>query len=162
MWFTVFCCISTALSLYCVLKRVNRRTVELAVQLAVHEAKKEFQGRNAAMASQLASKEEELVKARKLAQLHEAVPTRRVPAAAATAAAAAAAVAVAAKVAASKFPAAKRAVPAGRAAPTATGAEEKPSHETFDVFAMSRPFTDTSYDALMAVSDVVRVEPAAM
>jgi hypothetical protein len=29
-----------------------------------------------------------------------------------------------------------------------------------NVFEMSRPFTDTSYDALLATSDVVKIEPA--
>jgi hypothetical protein len=28
------------------------------------------------------------------------------------------------------------------------------------VFEMSRPFTDTSYDALLASSNIVKIEPA--
>ena len=46
----------------------------------------------------------------------------------------------------------------------ATGAakvpERKLKQDPLNVFEMSRPFTDTSYDALLATSDVVRVEPA--
>jgi hypothetical protein len=34
--------------------------------------------------------------------------------------------------------------------------------DPLNVFEMSRPFTDTSYDALLASSDVVKVEPGAM
>lgn len=139
MLFTIFCCISTGFSVYCILRRFNQRTVDLAVHAAVHEVKKDFHQRNATMVSQLAAKERELLKARELVKLHEAVPT---PA---------------------------RAVPRATGAATATataasprGPAAKPEREPLDVFAMSRPFTDTSYDALLAVSDVVKVEPAAM
>ena len=34
--------------------------------------------------------------------------------------------------------------------------------DPLNVFEMSRPFTDTSYDALLATSDVVKVEPGAL
>lgn len=131
--FTIFCCISTALCMYCVLKRLNQRTVDLAVHAAVHEAKKEFQGRNATMVAQLASKERELNTARELVKLHEAVPTPT-----------------------------RSAMPSPSTTPAGKGSDEEPKREGLDVFAMSRPFTDTSYDALLAVSDVVKVEPAAM
>jgi|SRR5450755_3445109 len=133
MFFTIFCCVSTGLCVYCVLKRVNQRTVELAVHSAVHEVKKEIQDRNATMVAQLGAKERELTKARELVKLHEAVPTPAMPSR-----------------------------PATPASPSARSADTKPHREGMDVFAMSRPFTDTSYDALLAVSDVVKVEPAAM
>jgi hypothetical protein len=132
MLFTIFCCISTALLVFCVLNRINKRTVELAVHAAVHEAKKDFLAQSSSSASQLtaqvAAKERELTKARELVKLHEAVP--------------------------STMPAAKGA--------GAKGKDKKAPREGLEVFAMSRPFTDTSYDALLASSDVVKVEPASM
>jgi hypothetical protein len=131
MFFTIFCCISTGLAVYCILKRMNKRAIDLAVHSAVHEVKKELHDRNATMVAQLAGKEGELNKARDLVKLHEAVPTRALPA-------------------------------TRTAAASARSSSEKPQREALDVFAMSRPFTDTSYDALLAVSDVVKVEPAAM
>ena len=134
MLLTLFACISTALCVYCVLKRVNQRSIELAVHAAMHEVKKEFQERNATMVSQLATKERELQKARELVKLHESVPTPASPPVRSTATAA--------------------------APPAAAKGKQHP--EGLDVFQMSRPFTDTSYDALMAVTDVVRVEPASI
>ncbi|HEY4956894.1 MAG TPA: hypothetical protein VII31_03695 [Caldimonas sp.] len=132
MFFTIFCCISTALLVFCVLNRINKRTVELAVHAAVHEAKKEFLAQSSSstnqMAAQVAAKERELTKARELVKLHEAVP--------------------------STMPAAKSS--------SAKGKDKKAPREGLEVFAMSRPFTDTSYDALLATSDVVKVEPASM
>jgi hypothetical protein len=129
MLLTIFCCISTALTVFCVLNRINKRTIELAVHAAVHEARKDFHERNSAMITQLATKERELNKAREMVKLHEAVPTLRRPEAPAT--------------------------------PTKASQEEL-RKEGLDMFAMSRPFTDTSYNDLLAVSDVVKVEPAAM
>ncbi len=129
MWFTIFCCFSTGLAVFCVLNRINKRTVELAVHAAVHEAKKEFLAQNSSsatkMTAQVAAKERELAKARELVKLHEAVP--------------------------SSLPAAK-----------VKGKDKKAPREGLEVFAMSQPFTDTSYDALLASSDVEKVEPAGM
>jgi len=126
MLFTILCCVSTGLTIYCILKRVNQQTVKLAVHAAVHEARREFHEREGVMIAQLAAKERELAKARGLVKLHETVPTM--------------------------------AAPAARAARAAT----KTKRDGLEMFEMSRPFTDTSYDALMAGADVVKVEPAAI
>lgn len=138
MLFTIFCCFSTGLAVYCILKRVHRRSVEIAVRLAVREVEKEYESRNDAMIAQLSAKEGELAKARKLVKLHEAVPviSRATPSPAAKTAA--------------RPPEAPMRVP-----------ERKLKQDPLNVFEMSRPFTDTSYDALLATSDVVKVEPAA-
>lgn len=139
MLFTLFCCFSTGLAVYCILKRVHQRSLEIAVRLAVREVEKEYERRNDAMIAQLTAKEGELAKARNLVKLHEAVPT-------------------VARTASS---------PAARPTAKATGEapmrvpERRPKQDPLNVFEMSRPFTDTSYDALLATSDVVRVEPAA-
>ena len=133
MLFTIFCCISTGLAVYCILNRVHQRSLEIAVRLAVREVEKEYEQRNMAMIAQLSAKEGELVKARGLVKLHEAVPTMARPAAA------------------------RAAAPS-----TASGVSAKKlKQDPLNVFEMSRPFTDTSYDALLATSDVVKVEPAA-
>ncbi len=131
MLFTLFCCISTGLAVYCILNRVHRRNVEIAVRLAVRDAEKEFEQLHMGVLAQLSSKESELLKARGLVKLHEAVPSvaRPAPAKAVTSKAAS--------------------VPAKRL-----------KQDPLNVFEMSRPFTDTSYDALLASSDVVKVEPA--
>jgi hypothetical protein len=139
MLFTIFCCLSTGLAMYCILKRVHRRSVEIAVRLAVREVEKEYEGRNGAMIAQLNAKEGELVKARNLVKLHETVPTMARPAPSQAA-----------------KPVAK---PGG--SPPAKLPERKLKQDPLNVFEMSRPFTDTSYDALLATSDVVKVEPAA-
>ena len=143
MLFTIFCCFSTGLVVYCVLKRVHRKSIEIAVSLAVREVEKEYEGRNDAMKAQLSAKDGELTKARNLVKLHEAVPTmpRAAPAQAARSAAAA--------------PAAR-----GTGSPPARLPERKLKQDPLNVFEMSRPFTDTSYDALLAPSDVVKIEPA--
>ena len=138
MLFTIFCCISTGLAMYCILKRVHQRSVEIAVRLAVREVEKEYEGRNDAMIAQLNAKEGELVKARNLVKLHEAVPTMARPASSQAA-----------------KPVAK---PGG--SPPAKLPERKLKQDPLNVFEMSRPFTDTSYDALLASSDVVKIEPA--
>jgi hypothetical protein len=131
MLFTLFCCISTGLAVYCILNRVHKRSVEIAVRLAMREAEKEYEHRHMEMLAQLSSKEGELVKARGLVKLHEAVPTMMRPA------------------------------PARKPAPAATAAPAKKlKQDPLNVFEMSRPFTDTSYDALLASSDVVKIEPA--
>jgi hypothetical protein len=130
MLFTIFCCISTGLAVFCILNRINKRTVELAVHAAVHEAKKEFHANSSGVFAELAAKERELSKARELVKLHEAVPTLGRPR-----------------------------PPAG--APPAKPVK-RPPQDPLNVFEMSRPFTDTSYDALLASSDVVKVEPGTM
>ena len=137
MLFTIFCCFSTGLAVYCILKRVHRRSLEIAVRLAVREVEKEYEGRKDVMMAQLNAKEGELVKARNLVKLHEAVPTMARPAPAPTA-----------------KPVAR---PGG--SPPAKPPERKLKQDPLNVFEMSRPFTDTSYDALLATSDVVKIEP---
>ena len=132
MLFTIFACVSTGLAMYCILNRVHRKSVEIAVRLAVREVEKDFEHRNLAMIAQLGAKEGELVKARKLVKLHETVPTMSRPA---------------------------------PARPTPAAASDSPPKKLkqgpLNVFEMSRPFTDTAYDALLASSDVVKVEPVA-
>jgi len=130
MLFTLFCCFSTGLAVFCILNRLNKRTVELAVQAALGEAKSELRADNSGLLAQLAAKDRELNKARQLVKLHEAVPTR---------------------------------APARTAAGSPPAKPVKrPPQDPLNVFEMSRPFTDTSYDALLATSDVVKVEPGAM
>ena len=143
MLFTIFCCFSTGLVVYCILKRVHRKSIEIAVSLAVREVEKEYEGRNDAMIAQLNAKEGELVKARNLVKLHEAVPTmpRAAPATAAK-------------------PGATKPVARPTGSPPAKLPERKLKQDPLNVFEMSRPFTDTSYDALLASSDVVKIEPA--
>ena len=139
MLFTIFCCFSTGLVVYCILKRVHKKSVEIAVSLAVRVVEKEYEGRNHAMIAQLNAKEGELTKARNLVKLHESVPTMARPAASAP-----------------------RAAPAARptGSPPAKLPERRLKQDPLNVFEMSRPFTDTSYDALLATSDVVKIEPA--
>lgn len=140
MLFTICCCFSTGLAVYCILKRVHQRSLELAVRMAVREAEKEFEVRSGEMITQLAAKEGELAKARNLVKLHETVPTMARPAP------------VAARSVAAK--------PRGEAPMRVP--ERKLKQDPLNVFEMSRPFTDTSYDALLASSDVVKVEPSAL
>jgi hypothetical protein len=139
MLFTIFCCFSTGLTVYCILKRVHRNAIELAVRLAVREVEKEYENQNLAEAAKLnarlTAKEGELAKARTLVKLHETVPVT----------------------------APRSASPASAQKPASGAAkvpERKLKQDPLNVFEMSRPFTDTSYDALLASSDVVRVEPA--
>ncbi|MDQ6639651.1 MAG: hypothetical protein M3Z15_08305 [Pseudomonadota bacterium] len=134
MLFTILCCFSTGLAVYCILKRVHRRSVDIAVRLAVREVEKEYQNRNDAMIAQLSAKEGELAKARNLVKLHETVPALARPA--------------------PVVPAKKTGVGPPAIPP------KKLKQDPLNVFEMSRPFTDTSYDALLASSDVVKVEPA--
>lgn len=141
MWVTILCSFSTGLAVYCILTRVHRKTTEIAVRLAVREAEKEFENQSQAVAAkltaQISAKESELAKARNLVRLHETVPVpvARRPAAPAPG---------------------QKPVPAAAKAP-----ERRLKQDPLNVFEMSRPFTDTSYDALLASSDVVKVEPAA-
>ena len=110
--------------------------MEIAVRLAVREAEKEFEGRNAAMKSQLSLKEDELKKARELVKLHQVVPSRARPTPIAT---------------------------AGQARSPAKGApalsrKEQLKREGLEVFAMTRPFTDTSFGELLRTTEVVKIE----
>ncbi len=136
MLFTIFCCISTGLSLYCILHRFNKRTLDLAVHAAVHEVKKELHERHSTMLAQMASKERELSRMRELLKLHEAVP--------------------------SPMSSGARAAPAAAAAAPGTKPAKKKPREGYELFEMSRPFTDTSYNDLLMATDVVKVEPAGM
>src|SRR3954452_6595652 len=81
MLFTIFCCISTGLAVYCILKRVHRNATEIAVRLAVREVEKEYENQNLAEAAKLnaklTAKEGELAQARTLVRLHETVPVPR-------------------------------------------------------------------------------------
>src|SRR5438128_1298014 len=83
MLFTIFCCISTGLCVYCIASRVNKRALEIAVRLAVRDIEKEYEGREATLMAQLNKKltgaEGELQKARNLVKLHEAVPAYSPP-----------------------------------------------------------------------------------
>jgi hypothetical protein len=133
MFFTIFCCISTGLTLYCILNRFNKRSMELAVHAAVHEVKKELHERHSAVIAQLTVKERELSRLRELLKLHEAIPSARVPGA-----------------------------PAALAASAGSRAGKKKPREGYELFEMSQPFTDTSYNALLAATEVVKVEPAGM
>ncbi len=138
MLFTICCCFSTGLVVYCILKRVHRRDREIAVGLAVRDIEKEYEARYGAMIAQLTAKDGELAKVRNLVKLHEAVPTlgRSTPS-----------------------PASRTGAKPGGEAPMRVP-ERKLKQDPLNVFEMSRPFTDTSYDALLATSDVVKVEPA--
>jgi len=139
MLFTIFCCFSTGLAVYCILGRVHRKSIELAVRMAVREVEKEYENQNIAVAAKLTAKltakEGELAQARNLVKLHETVPVR--PARSASSAS-------------SQKP----------ATAAAKAPERKLKQDPLNVFEMSRPFTDTSYDALLATSDVVKIEPA--
>ena len=142
MLFTLFCCFSTGLVVYCILKRVHRKSIEIAVSLAVRDVEKEYEGRNHAMIAQLNAKEGELTKARNLVKLHESVPTMSRPATS------------------TARPTTATPVARPTGSPPAKLPERKLKQDPLNVFEMSRPFTDTSYDALLATSDVVKIEPA--
>jgi hypothetical protein len=138
MLFTILCSFSAGLTVFCILNRVNKRSVELAVRLAVREVEKEFEGRNAAMLAQLARKEEELKKVRdktqELLKLHQAVPSGP-----------------------------RTAQPAAAAKPAspkeaAQARKEKLKNEGLEVFAMTRPFTDTSFGELLRTTNVEKIE----
>ena len=79
MLFTILCSFSTGLTIFCILNRVHKRAIELAVKLAFREIEKEYEGRTGAMKAQLARKEEELKKVQdkvgQLVKLHSAVPS---------------------------------------------------------------------------------------
>jgi len=128
--FTLFCCFSTGLAVFCILNRINKRTVQLAVQAALNEAKAEIRADNSGLVAELAAKERELNKVRERLKLHEAVPNLGVSR-------------------------------VSQGSPPAKPVK-RPAQDPLNVFEMSLPFTDTSYDALLATSDVVKVEPGAM
>jgi hypothetical protein len=128
--FTLFCCFSTGLAVFCILNRINKRTVQLAVQAALNEAKAEIRADNSGLVAELAAKERELNKVRERLKLHEAVPNLGVSR-------------------------------VSQGSPPAKPVK-RPAQDPLNVFEMSSPFTDTSYDALLASSDVVKVEPGAM
>jgi hypothetical protein len=136
MLFTILCCFSTGLTVFCILNRVNKRSVEMAVRLAVREVEKEYEGRNGAMKAQLARKEEELKKAQdktqQLVKLHASVPSSPRPAQPVA-----------------KAPSAKE---------TAQARKEKLKSEGLEVFAMTRPFTDTSFGELLRTTNVEKIE----
>ena len=142
MLFAIFSCISTGLVVYCILTRVHRKSLQIAVSLAVREVEKEYEGRSNVMIAQLNAKEGELTKARNLVKLHEAVPTMSRPTSSVA------------------KPTTAKPVARPTGSPPAKLPERKLRQDPLNVFEMSRPFTDTSYDALLATSDVVKVEPA--
>ena len=148
MLFTIFCCFSTGLVVYCVLSRVHRKAIEIAVSLAVRDIEKESERRNDELMAQLNAKDGELTKARNLVKLHEAVPTmsRVTPGQAARPGMA--------------KPGTAKPVARPTGSPPAKPPERRLKQDPLNVFEMSRPFTDTSYDALLASSDVVKIEPA--
>ena len=78
MWVTILCSFSTGLAVYCILRRVHGKNVEIAVRLAVREVEKEFERQHLAEAAKLNAKltarEGELAQARTLVKLHETVP----------------------------------------------------------------------------------------
>ena len=133
MLFTIFCCISTGLVLYCILNRFNKRTLELAVHAAVHEVKKELHERHSTVIAQLTVKDRELNRLRELLKLHESVPSARAPGA-----------------------------PPGMAAAVGARAAKKKPREGYELFEMSQPFTESTYNEMLKATDVVKVEPVGM
>jgi hypothetical protein len=136
MLFTILCSFSAGLTVFCILNRVHKRALELAVKLAVREIEKEYESRAGVMKAQLARKEEELKKAQdktqQLMKLHASVPSSP-------------------RVA---QPAAKPPTPKE----TAQARKEKLKSEGLEVFAMTRPFTDTSFGELLRTTNVEKIE----
>ena len=136
MLFTLLCSFSAGLTVYCILSRVHKRAIEIAVKLAVREIEKEYEGRNGAMKVQLALKEEELKKvqdkAQQLVKLHSSMPSSS-------------------RVAqpTAKPPSAKEAAQARK---------EKLKSEGLEAFVMTRPFTDTSFGELLRSTKVEKIE----
>ncbi len=138
MFFTIFCCISTALTLYCILNRFNKRTVELAANQAAYHVKKEMYERYQALAQQLAAKEREVSRLREQLKLHEAVSARK---------------------------AMPGTLTPGMITPGTidlSPPEKKKPREGFERFEMTAPFTETAYNALLRATEVVKVEPVGM
>jgi hypothetical protein len=136
MLFTILCSFSAGLVVFCILNRVHKGAIEIAVKLAVREIEKEYEGRNLAMKAQLAGKEEELKKmqdkAQQLVKLHSSMPpTSRVAQPAA------------------KPPSAKEAAQARK---------ERLKSEGLEAFVITRPFTDTSFGELLRTTHVERIE----
>ena len=136
MLFTILCSFSAGLTVFCILNRVHKRALELAVKLAVREIEKEYESRAGVMKAQLARKEEELKKAQdktqQLMKLHASVPSPRVAP-----------------------PAAAKPVSTKEAA---QARKEKLKSEGLEVFAMTRPFTDTSFGELLRTTNVEKIE----
>ena len=141
MLFTLCCCFSTGLAVYCILKRVHRAASRSRSASRCARSRRNTKRATTRMIAQLNAKEGELVKARGLVELHEAVPTMARPA-----------------------PRGGQAGTPGRRPGRRRAARQVPERklkqDPLNVFEMSRPFTDTSYDALLATSDVVKIEPA--
>ena len=136
MLFTILCSFSAGLTVFCILKRVHKHAIEIAVKLAVREIEKEHEGRDGAMKLQLALKEEELKKvqdkAQQLAKLHSSMPpSSRV---------------------------AQPAVKPPSAKETAQARKEKLKSEGLEAFVMTRPFTDTSFGELLRRTHVEKIE----
>ena len=144
MLLTLFCSFATGLVVYCILKRVHAKNLEIAVGVAVREVEKEYEGRQETMATQLIAREDELAKARSLVKQHQAA----MPGASRPGRALAAKPSIAPPVAR----------PTG--APPTKLPEPPVNQPPLQVFEMSGPFTESSFDALLATSDVVQVEPA--
>ena len=136
MLFTMLCSFSAGLVVFCILNRVHKRAIEIAVKLAVREIEKQYEGRHLAMKAQLAGKEEELKKmqdkAQQLVKLHSSMPpTSRVAQPAA------------------KPPSPKEA---------ALARKERLKSEGLEAFVITRPFTDTSFGELLRTTNVERIE----
>ena len=146
MLFTIFCCFSTGLA-----RRLHpqagasARAIEIAVSLAVRDVEKEYEGRNDAMIAQLNAKEGELDQG---AQPRQAARGRADD------------VARDARACRQTRDGKAGGRPARSARRPAKVPERRLKQDPLNVFEMSRPFTDTSYDALLATSDVVKIEPA--
>jgi len=137
MLFTIFCCISTGLTLYCILNRFNKRTVEIASNLAAYHVKKEMYERYQALAQQLAAKEREVSRIRERLKLHETASARKA------------------------MPPGSTITP-GSAPMHLAPPEKKKPREGFERFEMTAPFTETAYNALLRATEVVKVEPVGM
>ena len=137
MLFTIFCCISTALTTYCILSRFNKRTVDLVANQAAYHVKKEMYERYQALAKQLAAKEREVSRIRERLKLHEATSARKA------------------------MPPGSTITP-GSAAPHLAPPEKKKPREGFERFEMTAPFTETAYNALLRATEIEKVEPVAM
>ena len=136
MLFSLLCSFAAGMTVFCILNRVHKRAIEIAVKLAVRDIEKEYEGRDGAMKIQLARKEEELKKAQDKAQqlvkLHSSMsPSSRVAQPPA------------------KPPSAKE---------TAQARKERLKSEGLEVFAMTRPFTDTSFGELLRTTHVEKIE----
>ena len=136
MLFTILCSFSTGLTIFCILNRVHKRAIEIAVKLAVRDIEKEYERGNLAMKAQLAGKEEELKKmqdkAQQLVKLHSSMPAMS-----------------------------RLAQPAAKplsAKEAAQARKERLKSEGLEAFVITRPFTDTSFGELLRTTNVERIE----